>query len=336
MDRIRQVIDSFFVERYISFNIYLLIMLYMGISFLIIYVSFFQKNEKNIFRKLERINKKSIFQKEYDLKSSFFKSLKQKYNINPVQIKNEELSFSGFLMFNILFFIIVSAFILIMLKKLFILAIIPGTMLGGLLTIICTNMQYEKRKREFEKAFPDIGLTINQNIQNPIVKKELREILERIIQVKKSPVKEEFILILNDYKSNNDIKRALENITKRYPDSQYLPRLKDIFEIYYETKDDISDIVNITVDQVRNYEEIKKKTEIEIAPYIRIIYSIWLIGYSFLAIYLITNKLTRIFYKSRQGIVYLLLLNFIMFVGVFIIEYLKLEVSKDEFLERIE
>ncbi len=336
MENIQVIIKSFFIERYIGIGIYIMMMLYTSLSFLLIYIIFFQAKENNILKKWNDKNKKSIFQKEYDLKILFFNNLKQKYNINPVKIKDQKLTFSGFLLFNVIFFIFISLLVLIMLKKLFILAIIPGILIGTLLTIVCTNMQYEKRKREFEKAFPDIGLTINQNIQNPIVKKELREILQRLVQIKESPVKEEFLIILNDYKSNNDIKRALENITKRYPDSQYLPRLKDIFEIYYETKDDISDIVNITVEQVRNYEEIKKKTEIEIAPYVRIIYSIWFIGYSFLMIYLITNQLTRTFYKSRQGIVYLILLNFIMFVGIFIIEYLKLEVSKDEFLQRIE
>lgn len=152
----------------------------------------------------------------------------------------------------------------------------------------------------------------------------------------KDPVSEEFSIIAKDYENNHDITRALNNITYRYPDSQYLPRLKDIFEIYYETKEDISDIVNITVEQVRNYEEIKKKTEIEIAPYIRIIYSIWFIGYSFLVLYLATNKLTRIFYKSRYGIVALIILNFIMILGIVIIEYLKLEVSKDEYMQRLE
>jgi len=223
-----------------------------------------------------------------------------------------------------------------MLEKSFIAAFIFGFIKGIFITIVLINMQYEKRKRDFEKSFPEIGITINQNIQNSIIKKELREILKKIIRMDIYPSNEEFEIIERDYENNNDIKRALTNITTRYPDSQYLPRLKDILHIYYETKEDISELINITVDQVRNYEEIKKKTEIEVSPYIRIIYSIWFIGYSFLILYLMTNKLTREFYKSKIGIVSLILLNFIMFIGIITIEYLKMEVSKDEFMERLE
>lgn len=154
MNKLLEIIKMFFMKRHISFKTYFFMMLYTGIIIYFMYYLIEINRKKDKFSKKNYIkDKKNIFQSEYQFRYKFILNLKRKYNISPVILKRNAMTFEGFLTFNIIFFTAISMFILFMLKKFLLLSIFPGILVGGLLTVICINLQYEKRKRNFKKHF---------------------------------------------------------------------------------------------------------------------------------------------------------------------------------------
>lgn len=327
------MLKTFFKPGYLDFETLLIMSSFVLFMFFLFYLI-----KDSLFKESKLNSKKRIYKfsnLDFDFENIRIREYKRKYDIIAFFIKDNKISFESFtILMSLIFSLIYLVFFFMIKATLVPLGIILGIPTGIIISIMLINDRYNKRKRKFENSFPDIGLIINQCIQNENIKKEIYEIIEKIIDSKKSPASEEFKIIKYSIDATGDVKKSLNLITERYNDSIYLPQLVNILELYYETKKDISALVNLTIDQIRDAIQIKKQIEIQIKPYINTILGITFIASTFIFVNILINKISRKFYSSKIGIIIFVSMIFIMLIGFLLIHTIKIGVVKDEAMFR--
>jgi hypothetical protein len=300
-----------------------------AILFLGIYLAYstnllFEIKKKKVFRKKER---KSI--KKYILSSLKAKTVKN-YNMAPIKISGNVLPIEKFTIIVIIISIFIAIFFSLTLKLSFFITMVVGAILSLLLVDKIAFYRYNKLKKANEACFEQAGLVIATGSAQ---KKELEDIYEDVINLQKYPISEEFYLMKLEYKKYDSHKYAFKLLKERYSDSMFIPRISDFLKVYEDEKKDITDIIKVNTKQAHGFVVNKKESENAVKPFISSIYVVLGIVYTFFAVSLFMSEATLKYYKNNPGM--FVLLNTLILGGVYVLNYMKLSIVKDETMQRI-
>lgn len=342
-----KLFDRLFSFRNVQMEFYyymLFILICMISLFYLAYIFF--SNKQNYSRKNNGIDEKDGTEKvkliiekfnKFRTISRFCKDEKiaeiiRKNSIIKPKFENTVLSLDGIVNLWLIFAVFTSGFIWFWLRWNIFLLFFGSTAVSIAGVLFWVDEQYTKKQKRFERHISEIGLIIKQFVA---LNKGISVILKNLSETKDSIIAEEFTEIYNEYNNTNSIKQALNKINERYPNSLYLKTIKELLIIYVEHQRNILSEIDTLIREIESFERIKKKIEVEFAKQDKTIMLLVVFSVMAVVFFIGLNDMFKAFYMSKIGISIAFGTTLYICMGLFIIQYFKIEIIKERKAKKI-